>query len=675
MYLRLLRLGASICVIGTVLAAILIPAYATGGNRGNGTLQFNRLTLARVEPGEQWRLWVTAGAWCVFVAGVLHLFWQEWALFYKNRQNFLAFGDEDMIPDYRYTVRVEQIKKNSNSVLRDYFERLFPGKVVDVSSCLQTKDLESLVASRHKIILSLEAIDASIHANPSKPAPTVMVCLRKVDAQQHYQSKLAALNEQIDARRKEILEMSDQNDTIFQQEGSAPSGATRNQSIETTTAFVTFATLGTKEAAVQCELNGDPDSLTVFPASDPKNTIWSNCAIPVRMQKMLELVASLFWSVGVLFWSVPVAFVAAISNLNSILKTFNVKSVDETSALYGLVSGLLPVIALAILMALLFMAIQFAGTSFIRYKSRSEVEKYTLFWHMMYQFANLWLILIGGSLFNQVNTIFDGSEDSSWTDILDIIANAMPGASSFFVNLMLVSSFGAFGLELSMVPVFFTTMVMGMMSPEANRTQRQLDDAKNPPSIVWGKQIPPIVFIFLVVFLYMPIVPLMVVFGLMYFSGMYVVWKHQCLHVYAQEFEGGGDATWQQVFGFLMACLYIAEGVFIVYIGIKQAPTVASVGFVPLVATVLIHRLLFRKLIAPTRKLSLNSAATYDLAHGEFTCDQRRPYQQPVLASDQEEREPFPYRRALDGAEHNASSDPDTGGDLVTKGTDEENDA
>jgi hypothetical protein len=132
-----------------------------------------------------------------------------------------------------------------------------------------------------------------------------------------------------------------------------------------------------------------------------------------------------------------------------------------------------------------------------------------------------------------------------------------------------VGSLGAFGLELSMLPTYGVTMILNLLSPEAARTQRMLDDAKKPPVIDWGLQIPRMVFIFLVAIVYMPIVPIIEVFALIYFSGHYLVWKHQCLHVYAQEHEGGGDATWGQLFGFLMACLYTGEVVFIAYMGIK----------------------------------------------------------------------------------------------------------
>jgi hypothetical protein len=120
-----------------------------------------------------------------------------------------------------------------------------------------------------------------------------------------------------------------------------------------------------------------------------------------------------------------------------------------------------------------------------------------------------------------------------------------------------------------MLPTYGVTMILNLINPEAARTQRMLDDAKKPPSIIWGQQIPRMVFVLLVAIVYMPIVPVMEWFAVVYFAGNYVVWKHQCLHVYAQEFEGGGDATWQKLFGFLMGCLYMGEIVFIGYMGIK----------------------------------------------------------------------------------------------------------
>jgi hypothetical protein len=269
---------------------------------------------------------------------------------------------------------------------------------------------------------------------------------------------------------------------------------------------------------------------------------------------------------------------------------------------------------------------------------------------------------IGGSLFNQLDALIEDI-----TSVVDIIATALPGASVFFVNMIIVGSFGAFGLELSMVPVYGLKLVMKIIQPEAMRTQRQIDDdKKGPPSLKWGQRIPPIVFVFLVAVLYMPIVPIIEVFAAAYFAGMYLTWKHLTLHVYTQDFEGGGNATWLQLFGFLMACLYMGEVVFIAYCGIKEAPTQGALGFVPLVLTIIFHRILSRNIISPLRNLSLEVAANVDIedvANAEINAIDERDtdvtgplYRQPALDDDQDERGPMPFRRE-DIAQEKLNSD------------------
>lgn len=323
---------------------------------------------------------------------------------------------------------------------------------------------------------------------------------------------------------------------------------------------------------------------------------------------------------------------------------------DPNSFWYGLVAGLLPVIGLMLLMIVLYMAIVAVATHIVRFKSKPEVDSYTLYWHQMYQFANLWLILIGGSLFNQIDLLL-----RDIGQVVDIIARALPGASTFFVNMVLLGSFADFGMELSLLPTYGIKLLMSILQPEAMRTQRQLDEAKKPPSVVWGQTVPRVVFIILVVILYMPIVPIMEFFGLIYFSGMYLVWKHQCLHVYAQDFEGGGDTTWRNVFVFLMACIYMGEAVFIAYMGIKEAPTQAALAGIPLIITILVHRILSRNVIQPLKNLSLEVAANVDIEDGELSIEQEggdgKLYGQPALDADKDERGPMPYRRDMPSEE------------------------
>lgn len=79
MFLRFLRLGARMAAVGTLCSLVLIPIYATGNAEGEATLEFNSLTLARVEQGSN-RMWASVLCWCIFVAFVLHEFWVEWTV-------------------------------------------------------------------------------------------------------------------------------------------------------------------------------------------------------------------------------------------------------------------------------------------------------------------------------------------------------------------------------------------------------------------------------------------------------------------------------------------------------------------------------------------------------------------------------------------------------------------
>lgn len=79
MFLRFLRLGARMATVGTLCSLILIPTYATGGAQGEATMEFNSLTLAKVEQGSH-RMWATVVFWWIFVAFVLRDFWMEWTV-------------------------------------------------------------------------------------------------------------------------------------------------------------------------------------------------------------------------------------------------------------------------------------------------------------------------------------------------------------------------------------------------------------------------------------------------------------------------------------------------------------------------------------------------------------------------------------------------------------------
>lgn len=93
----------------------------------------------------------------------------------------------------------------------------------------------------------------------------------------------------------------------------------------------------------------------------------------------------------------------------------------------------------------------------------------------------------------------------------------------------------------------------------------------------------------------------------------------------------------------------MSEGVFIAYMGIKEAPGPATCGFLPLAASVVVHVAINQNIRRPLQNLSLQVAADIDVADGELenTGDnavENQIYAQPVLKIKLEVRGPLPYR-------------------------------
>lgn len=722
MLLRFLRLSFRLALLGTIMAAALIPLYATGEERGPETENFNRITLARVSANSN-RLWGVLACWILFILVLLRELWLEWRVYATHRYEFLAHGDVDTPDDFRYVVRVENIPKSlrTNHEIGLYFEQMFPHQVSTVSICLYAGRLNTLMNERTRYLKKYEHVDALIHAHPNKKQPYFRrqreegkccqcLPLRKVPKTQIFTEEITRLNDEIDRERAKLYKLADgiddlqvekfinddddqevktnpqqqqdgadddsgdeqENDAQLQhplQQVKSKSFVIPKEEIEelqkeetpvdgrpSSTAFVALTSLRAKQYSVQCEISGKKGLMEVFPAADPSTIIWDNVTVPLTQQRVSEWFLSMIFVAGILFWAIPITFtITSLANLNGLLVAFGVEPIDSTTFWYGVVTGILPAIALQLLEILLWYAIQFGATHVIYKKSMDEVEAFCFHWYQLFSFADLWFITIGGSLFNQLNTILNNP-----TAIFEIIAQALPGASTFFVNFILVEAFVMLAWELSLLPTFGFNLISSIccvFRNQARQTQRQLDKARQPPSLSYGSHLPRMVFVFLVTIMYMPIVPIMEFGALIYFGASYIVMKHQCLHVYSTEHEGGGVVTWQHLFSFLMASIYMAEGSFIAYMGLKEAVWQFALGFIPLVLTVIFHYTLVRNVQRPLANLALAVAAEIDVENGHrpidkvegsfSACIDRMAYGQPTLKLNGDQREPLAYRRPL----------------------------
>ncbi|CAN0254207.1 unnamed protein product, partial [Hapterophycus canaliculatus] len=60
--------------------------------------------------------------------------------------------------------------------------------------------------------------------------------------------------------------------------------------------------------------------------------------------------------------------------------------------------------------------------------------------------ANLWLIIIGGSIINQLNPFIDDPGS-----IVDLLGVSVPGKSQFFLQTLVVSLLGGLAMDISRI--------------------------------------------------------------------------------------------------------------------------------------------------------------------------------------------------------------------------------
>ena len=169
MFLRFLRMCLVICSVSSVYGLLLLwPVYFTGGEN---TEEWYVLSLANVTNGSP-RLWAGCIFMWIFSLFVLWIVKQELIHYYDLRLEFLGLGDDGMDPIYNYSLILEKIPDSlqSDKALREYFDRIFPGKVHSASVAMKVPDLQSKINSRQRVLCRLEKAHAYFEASKIRPS-------------------------------------------------------------------------------------------------------------------------------------------------------------------------------------------------------------------------------------------------------------------------------------------------------------------------------------------------------------------------------------------------------------------------------------------------------------------------------------------------------------------------
>ncbi|CAO3599611.1 unnamed protein product [Absidia cylindrospora] len=540
MILKFLRMGLVTFFTFSLLAIpILFPLNIINQLDSPG---LNLLTIGNIRDAR--RTWAHVVLSLVLTGGLIYYTFYETRKYLVLRRAYLM-SDEYRNSVMARTLYVPSIPKDVNTVdnLKRIFSK-FPGGVRHVWLNRDLKDLPDQVGERQQNVCNLETVITKVilasykHSKketeqeeeggfviPKKLRPTHRVkpgflpfglpgVGRKVDSIDFYNEEIARLNEEIQAKQRGIKNLDQRN-----------------------SAFIEFHYQSAAQMAAQTlihhtELQMAPRYIQIAPT----DIIWENMNIKSFERLIRRMVSISVTTAIIIFWAIPVVFVQSISSLDSLSKILPflsaVNNLGPTAV--GIIQGILPAVALAILISLVPIIFTFLS-KLEGIPQKSFVDLSVLHKYFFFQFIDVVLVsTIAGGILQTLPQLYKNP-----TSIINILAENLPKASTFFITFVMLQATNSTGQAILQLVPYLLSFVMPIFST----TPRDIYKQKTTlPAISIGTLIPSHSIIFVLGIEYSTIAPLILPFVILFFCLNYFVYLYQFLYVYEMEYETGGRA-------------------------------------------------------------------------------------------------------------------------------------
>eukprot|EP00747_Dinoflagellata_sp_TGD_P110824 gnl/TRDRNA2_/TRDRNA2_171076_c0_seq1.p1 gnl/TRDRNA2_/TRDRNA2_171076_c0~~gnl/TRDRNA2_/TRDRNA2_171076_c0_seq1.p1 ORF type:complete len:741 (+),score=113.03 gnl/TRDRNA2_/TRDRNA2_171076_c0_seq1:75-2225(+) len=377
--------------IGLPMVFIMCPLHAwTATAHGD---RLGSIGMANIGH-DSWLYWIHAVLVVIVVMISQEMIVKAQGDFVKRRQRWLLA----MPAQWANSLFVDGIPEEyrSDSALRDFFERLFPGTVARTFVVRKTATL-------------LAALDREKDAEAGSRA--------EADA------KL-----QVHEERRRI------------QEGALTTGS----KVYAACGFVTFKTRRDAEVALRMKLTDDGTRFVMSPAPNPEDVIYADLAWDTQQRQGLRLIGHA--CIGGLFLGfVPfVVSISAVTNLRT-LRTIGIVDtlVSNHPALEALLEGVFSTLALTIFMSFLPTALRLILARFFALGAKTSIQVHLQCWN--FRFLTVFVLLVtvvGRSLLATAEQVV-----AHPGDLAHLLAITMPGATHFYLSYVLLQwSANAFGL-------------------------------------------------------------------------------------------------------------------------------------------------------------------------------------------------------------------------------------
>uniref|UniRef100_A0A5B6Z6E3 Calcium permeable stress-gated cation channel 1 n=1 Tax=Davidia involucrata TaxID=16924 RepID=A0A5B6Z6E3_DAVIN len=569
-YLRIYLTGLKIFVPIAFLAfTIMVPVNYTNGTLEHSNLTYSdidKLSISNIPTGSH-RFWTHLVMAYVFTFWTCYVLLKEYAIVASMRLQFLA--SERRRPD-QFTVLVRNVPPDPDESVSELVEHFFlvnhPDHYLLHQVVYNANKLAKLVKEKKNKQNWLDYYQIKYSRNQSKRPIMKTGFLGlwgdKVDAIDFHTTEIKRLTKEIAAERETI---------------------TNNPKSIMPAAFVSFKTRWGAAVCAQTQQSRNPTIWLTKWAPEPRDVYWQNLAIPYVSLTIRRLIIAAAFFFLTFFFMIPIAFVQSLANIEGIEKAVPfLKPIIEVKFIKSFIQGFLPGIALKIFLiflpSILMLMSKFEGFSSISALERRSATRYYIF-----QFINVFLgSIITGTAFQQLNNFINQSAN----DIPKTIGVSIPMKATFFITYIMVDGWaGVAGEILRLKPLIFYHLKNFFMV----KTEKDREEAMDPGSLGFNTGEPQIQLYFLLGLVYAVVTPVLLPFIIIFFGLAYVVYRHQIINVYNQEYESAA-AFWPDVHGRIIAALVVSQLLLMGLLSTKEAAQSTPLLITLPVLTIWFHR-------------------------------------------------------------------------------------
>ncbi|KAJ4808079.1 ERD (early-responsive to dehydration stress) family protein [Rhynchospora pubera] len=538
-FLRIYLIGLKIFVPMAILAfAILVPVNWTNDYLDNSKLEhsdIDKLSISNIPPGSK-RFWTHLVMEYVFTFWTFYVLYKEYNKVATMRLDFLA--SERRRPD-QFTVLVRNIPPDPDESISELTEHFFlvnhPDHYLTHQVVYNANKLAKLVKDKKKnrnwLDYYMLKYDRKPDEKPTCKTGFLGLCGTKVDAIDYYTKKIEELS------KEELLERE---------------RVKKDSKSVVPAAFVSFRSRWGAAVCAQTQQTRNPTMWLTEWAPEPRDVYWNNLSIPFFYLTIRRLIVGVAFFFLTFFYIIPIAFVQTLANIEGIEKSAPfLKPIIEIGFIKSFIQGFLPGIALKIFLILLPMILMFMS-KFEGHVCTSVLERKAAFKYYFFLVVNVFLgSVITGAAFQQLNTFIHESPDQ----ISKTIGGAIPMKATFFITYSMVDGWaGVAGEILRLKPL----IIFHLKNFFLVKTEKDREEAMDPGSIGFDSSEPQIQLYFLLGLVYAVVTPFLLPFIIVFFALAYVVYRHQIINVYNQEYESGA-AFWPSVHVRIITALIISQ--------------------------------------------------------------------------------------------------------------------